>query len=47
MVYNVDLEKSVQHVHLEQDAKHVAHFLKMHRQIRDREVHQQLLNDLV
>ena len=43
-----DFDKPGVHVHLsEQDAQHVMNFLEMHRQLRDQQVHTQLLNDLV
>ena len=43
-----DFEKPGEHVHLpEQDAEYVMHFLEMHRQLRDEQVHTQLLHDLV
>jgi hypothetical protein len=41
-------EKSGIHVHLpEQDVEHFVNFLKMQRQIRDHQVHMQLLDDLL
>ena len=43
-----DFEKLGEHVHLpEQDAQHAINFLEMHRQLRDAQVHTQLLNDLL
>ena len=43
-----DFEHPGEHVHLpEQEAEYVMHFLEMHRQLRDKQVHDQLLHDLV
>ena len=43
-----DFEKPRVHVRLpEQDANHVVNFLEMHRQLRDQQVHAQLVNDLM
>ena len=43
-----DFEKPGTHAHLlEQEAGSIANFLEMHRQLRDQQVHMQLLNDPV